>query len=173
LAPLRDKVALENRSRRWPLAAPEKSWWMMQRSSREWSRAALATDRPIGARQEAIMADEAARAKGRRGAHASVRHGDGQRAVGKRLNFTQLGVPIELSDCVRDAISASELRKKPLSCMDKITTHGSDNLKDVDFGKIQDLMKHALTSSVQEQVLKPKKDSEGLTKHDSSLSKII
>jgi hypothetical protein len=57
--------------------------------------------------------------------------------------------------------------------MDKITTHESDNLKDVDFGKTQGLMKHALASLVQEQVLKPKKDSEGFTKHDSSLSKII
>jgi hypothetical protein len=57
--------------------------------------------------------------------------------------------------------------------MDKITTHESNNLKDVDFGKTQDLVKHALASPVQEQVLKPKKDSEGFTKHDSSLSKII
>jgi hypothetical protein len=98
---------------------------------------------------------------------------DGQWAVGKRHNFTQLNVPIEMSDCVRDAISASPTEEKHLSCMDKITTHGSDNLKDVDFRKTQDLMKHALTSPVQEQVPKPKKDSEGFTKHDSSPSKII
>jgi hypothetical protein len=68
---------------------------------------------------------------------------NGQRAVGKRLNFTQLNVLIELSDCVRDAISASQLRKNICPTW-----------------KIQDLAKHALASPVQEQMLKLKKDSE-------------
>jgi hypothetical protein len=84
--------------------------------------------------------------KDRRGAHEAFATDDGQRAAGKRLNFTQLNIPIELSDSVRDAISASQTEEKHLSCMNKIITHGSDNLKDMDFGKTQDLMKHALVS---------------------------
>jgi hypothetical protein len=68
---------------------------------------------------------------------------DSQWAVAKRHNLTQVNVLIELSDCVRHAISVSPTEEKHLSCMDKTTIHGSDNLKDMDFGKTQDLMKHA------------------------------